>query len=73
MMCALHRVSPAAEAVAPGTWRRHLAIALDGFRQTGSTTELTAPPMTADQMFRLAEQFQPAKSTDRSAVGHRES
>jgi hypothetical protein len=29
--------------------------------------------MTADQMFRLAEQFQPAKSTDRSAVGHRES
>jgi AcrR family transcriptional regulator len=70
MLCAQQRVSPAAEAVAPGTWRRHLAIALDGFRQTGSTTELTAPPMTAEQMNRLAEQFQPAKAADRP--GHRE-
>jgi AcrR family transcriptional regulator len=72
MLCAMHRVTPAAETVAPGTWRRHLAIALDGFRHTGSTTELTAPPMTPDQMFRLAEQFQPPKGPDRSAAGHRE-
>jgi len=42
MLCAMHRVTRPRR-----RWRRapgagHLAIALDGFRHTGSTTELTA-------------------------------
>jgi AcrR family transcriptional regulator len=67
VLCALMRVSPAAEAVAPGTWRRHLTIALDGFRRTDSTTRLTTPPMTSDQLLLLAEQFHPTKGADRPA------
>jgi AcrR family transcriptional regulator len=61
--CAIQRVSPAAEAVAPGVWRRHLAITLDGFRASDSTTRLTTPPLTADQALRVADQFHPTKGS----------
>jgi len=64
LMCALQRVNPAAEAVAPGTWRRHLTIALDALRPTGSaTTPLPTPAITPDQLLRLAAEFHPAKGT----------
>jgi len=67
-LCAMQRVTPAAEAVAPGVWRRHLAIALDSFRASGSTTTtLTTPPMTSEQILGLADQFHPPKGSGSGA------
>ncbi len=48
-LCALGRCVPSAAAVAPGSWRRHLALLLDGLRTAGPTA-LPAPPLTRDQV-----------------------
>jgi AcrR family transcriptional regulator len=53
----LQRVIPAAAQLAPDSWRRHLAIALDGLRpREGSTLPATA--MTFDQLLEIGERVQ---------------
>ncbi|WP_371476667.1 TetR/AcrR family transcriptional regulator [Kitasatospora sp. NBC_00315] len=48
-LAALGRTAPALEAVAPGAWRRSLALLLDGFR-TPTAPPLPAPPLTSTQL-----------------------
>ncbi|MGW7519683.1 TetR/AcrR family transcriptional regulator [Streptomyces sp. NPDC054796] len=48
-LAALGRAVPAAEAVAPGSWRRQLALLLDGLRGEGAR-ELPGPPLTREQL-----------------------
>lgn len=48
-LAALGRVVPAAEAVAPGSWRRYLALLLDGLR-TEAARPLPAPPLAFGEL-----------------------
>ena len=48
-LAALGRVAPALEAAAPGNWRRHLALLLDGLRAPVAGP-LPAPPLTNMQL-----------------------
>ncbi|MET8678264.1 helix-turn-helix domain-containing protein [Streptomyces sp. NPDC004647] len=47
-LAALGRVVPAAATVVPDSWRRHLALLLDGLR-TEAARPLPVPPFTLDQ------------------------
>lgn len=48
-LAALGRCVPSAAAVAPGSWRRHLALLFDGLRAEAAS-DLPAPPLTAEQL-----------------------
>ncbi|GAA0491066.1 helix-turn-helix domain-containing protein [Streptomyces sp. NPDC046215] len=48
-LAALGRVVPSSEPVAPGAWRRHLHLLLDGLR-TEAARPLPAPPLTPGQL-----------------------
>ena len=51
-LAALGRAVPSLADVAPGAWRRHLALLLDGFRAE-ATRPLPAPPLTLDELGRV--------------------
>jgi hypothetical protein len=56
----LMRVIPAASAVAPNSWRRHLAITLDGLRprpHSSPGTPLPPAPLSYDQLLEMGEHF----------------
>lgn len=48
-LAALGRVAPALDAAAPGSWRRYLALFLDGLRAKAAHP-LPAPPLTGTQL-----------------------
>ncbi|MBB5122091.1 TetR family transcriptional regulator [Streptomyces eurocidicus] len=48
-LAALGRVVPASETVAPGAWRRHLLLFLDGLR-TEAARPLPVPPLAPEQL-----------------------
>ncbi|MEU6663065.1 helix-turn-helix domain-containing protein [Streptomyces sp. NPDC046821] len=48
-LAALGRAAPALETAVPGSWRRPLALLLDGLRAEGAHT-LPTDPLTADQL-----------------------
>ncbi|MEV4739734.1 helix-turn-helix domain-containing protein [Streptomyces sp. NPDC049555] len=49
LLAALGSCVPSADAVCPGSWRRHLALLLDSLR-TAPATPLPAPPLTMPQV-----------------------
>jgi AcrR family transcriptional regulator len=63
VVCSLQRVIPAAAEVAPDAWRRHLAIALDGFRPRQGPA-LPATAMTFEQFMAIGERLQTAPRGD---------
>jgi AcrR family transcriptional regulator len=57
-LCSLAGAVPAIEAVAPGAWRRQLAITLDGLRrraEPGAGSPLPTPALTYDQLLEVGE------------------
>ncbi|MDX3855189.1 helix-turn-helix domain-containing protein [Streptomyces sp. AK02-01A] len=59
-LAALGRAVPAAEAVAPGSWRRFLALLLDGLR-AGGTRTLPAGPLTPEELARTLGELHAAR------------
>jgi AcrR family transcriptional regulator len=57
---ALQRVVPATAAVCPHSWRRHLAITLDGLRPHNETT-LPAAALSYDQLLEVGQHFHPPR------------
>lgn len=51
LLLAISRIAEATAPVAPGTWRRHLHVVLDGFRATG-VSELPGPALDDEQLYR---------------------
>ena len=56
-LLAFGRVVPALAAVAPGAWRRPLALLLDGFRARPPAAALPAAPLTERQFGALLQEF----------------
>jgi len=56
VICSLHQVVPLAERVAPDSWRRHLALSLDGLRPR---EESALPPseLTFDKLVEFGERM----------------
>jgi AcrR family transcriptional regulator len=65
LFCALQRVIPAIELVSPGSWRRHLAITLDGLRPHRGAG---LPPSTLsdDQLLEIGQCFHAPRPGDRA-------
>lgn len=60
-LAALGRVVPASAAVAPGAWRRHLSLVLDGLRAQAARP-LPAPPLTLEQLGRVLNDLGPHRT-----------
>ncbi|MBW1604266.1 TetR/AcrR family transcriptional regulator [Streptomyces sp. JJ66] len=57
-LAALGRVVPASASVVPGSWRRYLALLLDGLRAEAARP-LPGPPLTRDQLGRVLHDLGP--------------
>jgi AcrR family transcriptional regulator len=68
VMYALQQVVPATAQVAPDAWRRHLAIALDGFRPREGAA-LPPVAITVEQLVALGERPHPRRPVDRADLG----
>ncbi|GAA5170206.1 helix-turn-helix domain-containing protein [Pseudonocardia eucalypti] len=61
-MYAMHRTLPDSAAVAPGAWRRHLAILLEAFRARPDNAELPGRSLTREQMNEITERKHRARA-----------
>lgn len=61
LLAALGRVVPASASVVPDSWRRYLALLLDGLR-TQAARPLPAPPLAPDQLGRVLHDLGPHKA-----------
>lgn len=64
LFCALQRLIPAVELVCPGSWRRHLAITLDGLRPNHGAG-LPPSVLSYDQLLEIGQCFHSPRAGDR--------
>jgi AcrR family transcriptional regulator len=64
LFCALQRLVPAVELVCPGSWRRHLAITLDGLRPNHGAG-LPPSVLNYDQLLEIGQCFHAPRAGDR--------
>ncbi|MTE17925.1 TetR family transcriptional regulator [Streptomyces sp. TRM43335] len=67
-LAALGRVVPASAAVVPGSWRRYLALLLDGLRAEAARP-LPVPPVDFGQLEEILRELGPAMPGRRGAAG----